>query len=218
MKLQAGGIYALEAHNCARNHFVENKLEVDQFLIFINGYLKDYMSVLEYRIRPTGWHLLVRIKSTKEVLMSYQKLQLRKGKAVRFHEVWQIISERVRLFRSHFTKWVDKSRGREGNASKGVYRRFSFESLEEVERHIDQLRNSHMQPAQPNAKYQANKIYFDNDGQIAINKHILSSKAFQEGGNLLSDGGLLCLKICDYLNHSIIGWISRTTRIQKELI
>lgn len=214
-RVQAGGFYVFEAHNCARNHLIEQKSEVEQFLRFVNGYLKDYMQILEYRISPTCWRLVVRIKSKSTVLKTYQLLQLRKGKSARFDEVWHIISERIRLFRSHFTKWVDKNRGREGNASKGVYKRFAFDSLEEAQQYIDEIRNYEMKPSQPNIKYQAKSEYFDRDGEIAKQKFLLTSAHYQTGKRLLEDGGLKCLKILNYINEMMENWINQTKKLHE---
>lgn len=210
-KIQGNGFYLLEGINSASTHLIENQVELDQFLIFVNAHFRHYMTIYDYCVTPVGWNLLVKIKDDKTVLKIYEGTQKRKNKALRLNSVCLIISNQVRLFRSRMTNWTNRKRGREGNASKSVYRRYIFDSLEEGQSYIKKVRNQELNLDQRNPRYRAIESHFDEDNMITLNSEKLSSKSAQE--NIITRKVYLdYLEICDYVLTRLEKWINLTNR------
>lgn len=211
-ELHGGGLYILEARNAANTHLVENEKEVDQFLIFANSHFRQFMDICDYCITPTGWLLLIRIKNSTKVIKTYISIQQSRNKQVRLSQVGQIISNQVRLFRLRMTRWTNKQRGRKGNASMQVYRRYTLDSLEEGIEYIDRLRNHRIDLDQPLQKYQAPIENYEISDNVVYEKMSSGSHRSQHGKNKLY---LKCLKIGDYVSLYLDNWIRRTRKIHQ---
>lgn len=208
--------YVFQGVCCANTHFVENKRESDQFLHYVNRYLGDYMYVLEFCISGTGWTLLVKTKSTVTIKKNYLKRieRMKNEKTVCLDRVSDIISNSIRLMRSHFTRWTNSIRSRKGNSSKRRFLRYVFSSLAEAKSYIRSIRNQKIDLEQENIRYRANRSHFDEDSEISKNQEDMSSKIYQEReGN--SVGKTICLKIMKYVDDKLEKWIIATCEVYK---
>ena len=140
-QIQGNGIYVLEGVCCANTHFVENKKEVKIFLNLVSKRLGQYMKILEYVITPSGWQLIVKTKSEKQIMKNYlNKIRGDQPKRV-LDSPSKVISEAVRILRSRFTNITNPLRGREGNPSKRVYQKYLFCTFSEAKEYIKKVRN-----------------------------------------------------------------------------
>ncbi len=204
-ELQGNGFYVLEGINAANTTLVQDQEEVDQFLVFVNAHFKDYMTIYDYCITSVGWNLLVKINNPQKVLRTYELIQNRRNRPLRFDNVWMIVSNQVRLFRSRMTNWTNRKRKREGNASKTVYSRYIFETLEEGVSYIEKVRNRELSLDQPNPHYRVINSHLNLD----VNSPKLSSKSSQDR-KTKQELYLDCLKIGDYVTRHLGNWIDRT--------
>lgn len=204
-ELQGNGFYVLEGVNAANTTFVQDQEEVDQFLVFVNSHFKNYMTIYDYCITPVGWNLLVKINNPQNVLRTYELTQNRRNRPLRHSKVWKIISNQVRMFRSRMTNWTNRKRKREGNASKTVYSRYIFETLEEGVSYIEKVRNRELNLDQPNPKYKV----IDSHLSLDVDSPNLSSKSSQlsEKKQVVH---LQCLRISDYVTRLLGNWIEQT--------
>lgn len=211
-KIQANCVYVFEGICSANTHFVENKRESGQFLKFISRYLGDYINVLDFEINKKGWTIIVRTKSSTIVEKHYEKRQVLRNKLDKSKRtfIWDIISNAIRLMRSHFTRWTNKQRNRTGNASLRVFRRYLFTCLEEAKAYVSKVRNREIEMEQQNPRYRANSNHYDEDGRIAANVDHLSSSIYRKNRNFRGIFGNGCLKMKDYLENKLEKWIKRT--------
>ncbi len=201
-KLQEKGFYILEAKNTANTHFVENEQEVDQFLIFANSHFRQFVDIYDYCITPTGRHLLIKIKNSSTIISAYETIQLRRNKTARFQNVNLILSNQVRMLRLRMTRWTNKNRGRKGNASMQVFRKYILDTLEEGLEHIQNVRNQGINLEQPLEKYQplADNYEIKDIDQV---RQKMSSKN-REGKRI---SFLKCLRLGDYVTTHLEKWI-----------
>jgi len=210
-KLQEKGFYILEAKNAANTHFIENEREVDQFLIFANSHFREFVDIYDYCITPTGWHLLIRIKNSSAIISAYETIQYRRNKTARLQNVNLILSNQVRMLRLRMTRWTNKKRGRKGNASMQVFRKYILDTLEEGLEQIQNVRNQGINLEQPLEKYQAladNYEIKDYDHQV---KQKMSSK--NRVGKRSSF--LKCLRLGDYVTTHLEKWIKATLEMHS---
>lgn len=211
-QIHGGGIYVIQAECTANTHFIENKDEAKIFLNQLDDRIRHYMEVLEYNLMPNGWQILVRIKSEKSIFKYYQqKLQRRDIPPKKsFVTVSQVISEEIRILRSRFTNITNPRRGRQGNASKRVYQKYIFESVEAARKFIGKTRDGQNTLKAQSQRYQADRKHFDEDGQLKKSKEILTSKAFQDKSNSALKYSLGFLRVYDYLSDELEKWIRMT--------
>lgn len=215
-KINGKCIYVFQGVCCANTHFVENKRESDQFLHYVKRYLGEYMYILEFSISGNGWTLLVKTKSSAIIRKNYlsKNERLKKKVTARLEGVSYIISNAIRLMRSHFTRWTNSIRSRKGNASKRRFLRYVFSSVAEAKSYIRSIRNQKIDLEQENMRYQANRSHFDEDGEISKNQEDMSSKIYQDReGN--SVGKTICLKIMKYIDDKLEKWIIATCEVYK---
>lgn len=219
-QIEHNSIYLLEGLCTANTHFIENEKEVRIFLNLINRRLGQYMSILEYVIKPTGWQLIVKTKSEYKIKTSYFNQLKRKNirpKRV-LNSVNLIISEAIRILRSRFTNITNPLRGREGNASKKVFQKYQFSSIEEARKYIRKIRDREVSLDQPNMKYQANPRYFDQKGELLRNPELLSSKSFHEEKSQSLCKAFKWIKRYDFLGLGFEKSISKTIQKYFDLV
>lgn len=197
--LMGQGVYLLCAESAANTHLIENKQELQILLNMITNRLSRYLAILDYSITPTGWHVLVRLKSHSTIMKNYLSGQdFKKKDAKRIcANANEVISETIRLLRSHFTNITNIMRGRKGNGSKGVFRKYIFRNTEEAQSHIELIRNSGVNMEQPRKRYRANDNNYDEDGLIGKSKELLNSQAFHDGQKSIYALFGKCIKVFD---------------------
>ncbi len=127
-QMEDNSIYLLQGLCTANRHFIEHPKEVRIFLNLINRRLGEYMSILEYVIKPTGSQLIVKTKSEYKIKTSYfnqLKRKIKRPKRV-LNSVNLIISEAIKILISRFTNITNPMRGREGNASKKYFKNINL--------------------------------------------------------------------------------------------
>lgn len=190
------GFYLLKGKAAANSLIFEDKSETDKFRKMVHSYLSPYFVVKEYCFKPDGWMLIVKIRDKRTILSRYlKKRKNSKSKKDPLTKVWQILSEQVRLWLSHYARWANIKRGREGTLVKNVYERYLFESTEEALSKINEMRNNEVDLSQPHPRFRGNLENFDNDNLIELNPWSISSKMAQLGQILRQIIGIRLLYI-----------------------
>lgn len=214
-RIRGNCFYVLEGICAANTHFVENKAESDQFLKYVRRYLSPYLKVYDFSITKKGWVLVIRTKCDSTIEKQYAIGQNRKNssKVIREKSVWNIVSDAIRLMRSHFTRWTNRRRERQGNASMRVYRRYMFKSYEEARKYVERVRNQKIDMEQGNNRYKANSDRFDEDGHIKANQGCLASPFYRSKRRADNQVRINFLQIEEYLNRKLEKLIMRTCAV-----
>ena len=214
-RIRGNCFYVLEGICSANTHFIENKAESDQFLKFVGRYLSHYVKVYDFSITKKGWILVIRTKCDSTIEKQYAKRQKQKNnsKVTKEMSVWNIVSDAIRLMRSHFTRWTNRRRERQGNSSLRVYRRYLFEDYEEASKYVERIRNQEIEMEQSNNRYRANSDHFDEDGHIRANQGCLASPFYRRRRRDGSQLGIKFLQIEEYLNRKLELLIRRTCAV-----
>ena len=158
---KANGLYIFEGRVSANSTYFENLDESKKFLIYANYFLKDILTIHEFVLTRHGWHMLVKIKRKSKIVEFWNSKVIDNDLTVGDLEVWQVVSEQVRLFLSTFVRVVNRRRGRTGVLVHSSYLRFSFESYGEAKSHIDKLRKQLLKLAQKSKKYRGRKNHWE---------------------------------------------------------
>ncbi len=209
-KLQEKGFSILEAKNAANTHFVENEREVDQFLIFANSHFRQFVDIYDYCITTTGRHLLIKIKNSSTIISAYETIQLRRNKTARFQNVNLILSNQVRMLRLRMTRWTNKNRGRKGNASIQVFRKYILDTLEEGLEHIQNVRNQGINLEQPLKKYQSLADNYEIKDIDQVKQKMSSKNRVGKRSSFLK-----CLRLGDYVTTHLEKWIKATLEMHS---
>ena len=154
---QANGFYIFHGEVAANSNFIETVNEAKQFLIYANFFLKDYLTIYEYVITRHEWHIVVKLKSKKEI---FSREVIDEGSQVGPQEIWRIVSERIRLFLSTYVKCINRMRGRTGTLVHSSYERYYFESLQEAKETIEALREQTWRFYKRKRKYRGKKKHY----------------------------------------------------------
>lgn len=148
-QIKAGGLYLFSGEVAANSNFIESQREAKQFLIYANWFLKDYLTVYDFVISRSGWHMLVKLKAADAIFEAYYDQNSEKLEQM----VWKLVSQKVRLFLSCYVRVVNKLRGRTGTLVHSTYERFYFEDFQEAQKAIDAIRNDRFKIYSRRKKY-----------------------------------------------------------------
>ena len=193
-KIESGGFYLLKGVACANTLFFEDKEEKLKFQILANQYIGSLMEIREYCLTSDGWVLVVKLKSRTTIKRNFQKLKINSpSKGEGFVKVWEQVSEMVRMWLNHYSRWANNKRGREGSLVGKPYERYFFDSGEEAVQVIEDMRDSKIDVGQTKKRFRPMKKYYEIKGMRGLNSWIRTSKMVQSGRKVVQEIGLKCL-------------------------
>lgn len=193
-KMEEKGFYLLEGRAAANSLLFEDIQELEKFQKMVNRYLSNYMYIKEYCLKPDGWRMIVKIKDERTVNKHFDEFKSgSKTQKSSFSELWEKLSEMVRICLNQYARWVNLKRGREGKLFGKTYSRYYFESIEEAKNEIDDLREEKIELSQKTSRFKPDQSYYDKDGEIAKSPWWKTSKLVQKGIISVQDIGLKCL-------------------------
>lgn len=196
-KMQAGHYYMIRGSSTANSSFFERESDCKLFLTFADRYLGGYMKITCFQNNRDGWAMLIATRSTGVIKRAYRRrraLSLKCNKAFELEEVWQILSDQVRIFLSTFVKAINQRRGREGGMVRCRYERFVFEDEVEASRMRDLLESEYYLQAQPLKRYRPSKKLCDLRRKLFRTSIYLSSALLRDAGKA-RQLGLRCLDV-----------------------
>lgn len=218
-KMEEKGFYLLEGVAAANSQLFEDFEEMNKFQSMVNRYLSDYMYIKEYCLKPDGWRMIVRIKDQRTVNTHFEAFKSNsKNRVHAFSELWEKLSEMVRICLNQYARWVNLKRNREGKLFGKTYKRSYFESMEEAKKEITNIRDEKIELSQRNPKFRPDEKYYDESGEIGKNSWITSSKMVQLGKVILQEIGLKCLylwEIADSVLHELVTFTIAIYEVQK---
>lgn len=141
-KLRTGGIYLFESLSTAQSIFFKNRKEIELFKKLIKRYLDNYVHIEKIYIDSMGYQIVVKLKQRRTILENYKNVCLKNNKSPKERELkepWRIISESMRVFKSIYSKTVNKLRGRSGALVKHSYKKYYFDSGEEYKNYVHEM-------------------------------------------------------------------------------
>lgn len=197
-KMEEKGFYLLEGKAAANSLLFEDREEMIKFQLMVDRYLSKYMYIKEYCFKPEGWRMIVTIKDERTVNNHFEEFKSKsKTKKNSYSELWEKLSEMVRICMNQYAKWINQKRDREGKLFGKTYQRTYFESMEEAKNEISDIREEKIIVSQRNSKFRPNYKYYDNDQEISRNPWCRSSKMAQLKIVSVQEIGLKCLYLWD---------------------
>ncbi len=155
-EIKGGGYYLFESLSSGRSSYFENNEETELFKRLWRRYMRGYIETHKIYLSSEGYHILLRIRDRKKLILKYVGICERRDKGVNIDylkEPWRIVSEQVRIFHSTYVKRVNRLRGREGGLVKQRFRRFYFESVDEFRDYEEEMDEGKEIRGQRNARY-----------------------------------------------------------------
>lgn len=166
--LSAEKVCIAYGHASALNLMFEKKRDHQRFFDLWNKYLGNMAELIQYHLAPTGWTLLFKTKTKKEIISAYHE-QRRKSNKVQekceLSKVEKIISEHFRIFLSQYARRTNADNGRKGTL---VLERFSkgiFKEGADFLRVFEQITQRLHQKVQEK-RYQADEARYDIEGEM----------------------------------------------------
>lgn len=162
-EMYPGCLYLFEGEASASSCFIQNEEDAKQFIILSNQYLKDYIKIHEFNLTKDSWIMIITIRSKEKIKKSYLKRREQSKTCDRKNDhkkIWKIISEQMRLFLKHYVRTANKRCGREGSLVKEPFKRSYFESIEEAQQHVIELRRQLLKRQQKCKKYRGRKRFY----------------------------------------------------------
>ncbi len=215
-KVYAGGYYLFQGEASANSCFIENLKEARLFFRLFDRYLKNFVKVHEYLLTAEGWMVQVTIRSKKKVLCAYAKKKKVSFKEEEPMEVWRIISERMRLFLSHYVRRTNRMEGRSGRKVKESYHRYFFETTKEAKGYMDKMRNQKIKLMQRKKKYRKVKTHYTipkKEARGSIFLCLKGCKGKKSMRTVREKTGLSCLYLLDLDKIVLPNLISTTKNV-----
>ena len=189
-KIEANGFYIFRGEVVANGNFIESINEAKQFLIYANFFLKDYLNVYEFIITRHEWHMIVKLKSQKEIFENKSHQDSCKDGSI----VWKVVSERVRLFLSQYVRTVNRKRGRTGTLVHSSYQRYYFDTISQAKMVTQKIREQSFRFYKRKKKYRGLKKHYASPSKLGNGSIFLCSKELRmkvnHGRNLLEMQGI----------------------------
>ena len=161
--MQAEHIYLIEGAVTANSSFFENEADCKDFMRLADKHLGEYLSINSFQNNRDGWVMIITTKSAQNIRDAYhlRRSRSKKCKASCAHyEIWRILSDQIRILLSTFVKLTNENSGRTGGKVRGNYKRYIFESVEEVEQMKQTLSQQKYDQSQELKRYRASKKLF----------------------------------------------------------
>lgn len=134
-KMGAEHIYLIRGASCSNTPFFELESDCQLFLELADHYLRDYLKITSFQNNMHGWVMIICTESAAAIKAAYQArraLSKKCKKEFELNEVWQILSDQIRIFLSTYVKRTNRRTKRKGTKVRRRYERFLFDSTEEV--------------------------------------------------------------------------------------
>jgi len=152
-KTLPGNFYIFTSRSAANSNYIESISEAKQLFIYANLFLKGYLKIYDYVITRHGIQMLVRIEK-------YSRLKELTDIDYTESTIWLCISDRMRLFLSHYVKKINRLRGRTGVLVHSNFEKEEFETLLEAKECMHKLRNQVFTYYQRSLKYRGLKSHY----------------------------------------------------------
>ena len=120
---------------------------------------------------------MIKLKSRTTINRNFQRLKINSpSKGSRFVKVWEQVSEMIRMWLNHYSRWVNIKRGREGSLVGRPYQRYYFETGEEAVKAINAIRDSKLDLGQSKKRFRPMKKYYIVKGMNGLNSWVRTSK------------------------------------------
>lgn len=159
-KMEANQFYLIRGASAANSPFFESEEDCQLFLKLADRFLKKYLKITSFQNNRDGWVMLIATRSERKIKRAYRTRRMLSKKCKKecaFDEVWQMLSDQIRIFLSTYVKATNFRTGRTGAKVRSRYERFVFESEEEAMRMQALLEKIYYVQAQANRRYRPSK-------------------------------------------------------------
>lgn len=158
--MQADQCYLIRGASTANSPFFERTRDCKLFLALADRFFADYLTISRFQNNKDGWVMIVITKSSQEIKAAYYARRALSNKCKKEHEykeVWQMLSDQVRIFLSTYVKATNHRTGRKGGKVRCRFERFLFDTEEEALAFQEYLEQEYYEQAQPLKRYRPSK-------------------------------------------------------------
>lgn len=158
--MQADCLYMIRGASTANSPFFETKEDCKLFLKFADRFLKKFMKITRFQNNRDGWVMLVATRSPVEIKSAYFARRANSDKCKKefeYKEVWQMLSDQIRIFLSTFVKASNYRTGRTGGKVRRRFERYIFDDEAEAQAMCKLLEQQYYQQEQPVKRYRPAK-------------------------------------------------------------
>lgn len=174
-EMQAEHIYLIRGASVANTAFFEREEDCKVFLELADHYLGQYLNITRFQNNRDGWVMVVTTKATDVIMKAYQLRRARSKKCKKefeLKEVWQVLSDQIRIFLSTYVKRTNSATGRIGAKVRHRYERFVFESDAEAASTLTELEEAYYPLEQPEERYRPS------DEQSTLTKKMIRTSIY----------------------------------------
>lgn len=196
-KMQAEHLYMIQGCSTANSPFFENELDCKLFLRLADRFLSDYMKILNFQNNRDGWVMLISTKTAADIKRAYYGRRMRSKKCkieFVYNEVWQMLSDQIRIFLSTYVKATNYRTGRTGGKVRRRYERFVFESEAEAEEVNAKLKSHYYVQEQPMKRYRPSRRLYSLRKRMILSSIYMSCALLGFPGKL-RELGMQCLDL-----------------------
>lgn len=155
-QMEADHIYLIRGCCVANTPFFENEGDCKEFLTLVDRFLRDYLRVMSFQNNRDGWVMIIATKSAAVIKQAYKARRAVSRKCrqeFELKEVWQMLSDQIRILLSTYVKKTNQKTGRKGAKVRQRYERFAFDSVEEALAMEAMLEEAYYPLEQPEERY-----------------------------------------------------------------
>lgn len=167
--LKSDSVCLAKGDAVALNLMFETEQDHALFFKCWKKYLSDMADLINYHLSPTGWVLLFKTKSSREIQEAYKDLRSQSNKAKKEHthvDISRILSEHFRIFLSQFVRKSNAIHGRKGTLVMQRFHKYVFKDSVDYEYFFDMITRRLRNLPQTNRKYQANERGYDVENKM----------------------------------------------------
>lgn len=215
-KIESEGFYLLKGIAAANTLYFEDKIEKLKFQELGNYYIGSLMEIREYCLASDSWVFVIKLKDRRTISKHFEKLKINSpSRGVQFRQVWEKISEAIRMWLNHYSRWANMKRGRVGSLVGSPYQRYFFESGEEAIMEIEKMREIKIGFSQPKRRFRPNMKNYKIVGMKGLNSWLRTSKMVQLGEIGAQEIGLKCLYIWELSLSVASSLVEKTLKIHN---
>lgn len=196
-QMAAESIYLIRGCSVANTPFFEHEEDCKEFLALADRFLKEYLTVTSFQNNRDGWVMIIATKSARAIKKAYKArraVSKKCRKEFELKEVWQMLSDQIRILLSTYVKKTNRQTGRKGAKVRHRYERFVFESAEEALAMKAKLEAEYYPLEQPEERYRPKDELSTLTKQM-IRTSIYMSCALLKVGAKLKKLGMNCLDL-----------------------
>jgi len=172
-ELKPDHVYVFTSKSAANSNYIESISEAKKIFTYASYFLKNYLNIYEYNITRHGFQMVVKIKNLEQ-LNDAENIQLDRS------QITNLISERMRLFISHYVICINKMRGRTGSLVHSKYEKQAFESILEAREWVENIRKKTKVMYQRKRKYRGLKSHYRIPKRLGKGSIFLCSKELEK--------------------------------------